>query len=259
MTGQAATLAGGGRLLSSNRKGFTLAEGATHVAMLNSQRRFGFTLAEVLVTLGIIGVVAALTIPQLISNHRKQEVVTKLEKVYSVMNQAIRTSEAEYGDVAGWAIDCGISGAATCTRDEAKEWFNNYIGKNIQILKIDDDETSNTSFLIYFNDGSILSTSSSLIDWGFYLNEKALNNSIMGKNTFAFRFNPVLVPGQDADRNKYSVKSAFEPYAWNWDGTREGLFTAAYGYGCGESVSNYCAKLIQYEGWNIPKDYPFKF
>ncbi len=227
--------------------------------MLADIRRYAFTLAEVLVTLGIIGVVAALTIPQLISNHRKQEVVTKLEKVYSVMNQAIRTSEAEYGDVAGWAIDCGVPGAATCTRDEAKEWFNNYIGKNIQILKIDDDITSNIRFFIYFNDGSILSTTSSLIDWMYYLNEKAINNSKMGRNSFSFRFNPMLVPGQNADKNKYTVKSTFEPYAWNWDGTREGLFTAAGGYGCGQSVSNYCTKLIQYEGWNIPKDYPFKF
>ena len=32
----------------------------------------GFTLAEVLITLGIIGVVAALTIPGLIANHRKK-------------------------------------------------------------------------------------------------------------------------------------------------------------------------------------------
>ena len=218
-----------------------------------------FTLAEVLITLGIIGVVAALTIPTLIANHRKQEVATKLEKVYSVMNQAIRMSEAEYGDVAGWTLDCGISGAATCTRDEAKEWFNNYIGKHIQILKIDDDESNSTHFSIYFNDGSILLTSASMIDWGFALNEKAKNNPQYGKNYFSFRFNPVLVPGQDKDKNKYSVKSTFEPYAWNWDGTREGLFTAAYNYGCGQGVSSYCAKLIQYEGWSIPKDYPFKF
>lgn len=34
--------------------------------------RFGFTLAEVLITLGIIGVVAAITMPVLIANHRKK-------------------------------------------------------------------------------------------------------------------------------------------------------------------------------------------
>lgn len=49
----------------------------------------GFTLAEVLVTLGIIGVVAALTMPTLIDNHRKAVTETRLEKFYSLMSQAV--------------------------------------------------------------------------------------------------------------------------------------------------------------------------
>lgn len=44
-----------------------------------------FTLAEVLITLGIIGVVAAMTLPTLINNYRKQETIAKLKKVYSVL------------------------------------------------------------------------------------------------------------------------------------------------------------------------------
>ena len=36
---------------------FTLAEGATHVARWNNSRKIAFTLAEVLITLGIIGIV----------------------------------------------------------------------------------------------------------------------------------------------------------------------------------------------------------
>ena len=50
----------------------------------------GFTLAEVLITLGIIGVVAALTIPTLIQNYKKREVETSLEKIYTTVNQAIK-------------------------------------------------------------------------------------------------------------------------------------------------------------------------
>ena len=49
----------------------------------------GFTLAEVLVTLGIIGVVAALTMPTLIDNHRKAVTEARLEKFYSLMSQAV--------------------------------------------------------------------------------------------------------------------------------------------------------------------------
>ena len=48
-----------------------------------------FTLAEVLVTLGIISVVAALTIPSLIQNHNKRIIETRLQKFYSTINQAV--------------------------------------------------------------------------------------------------------------------------------------------------------------------------
>jgi len=49
----------------------------------------GFTLAEVLVTLGIIGVVAALTIPTLVQNHKKHVYVNQLKKTYSAVSQGL--------------------------------------------------------------------------------------------------------------------------------------------------------------------------
>ncbi len=48
----------------------------------------GFTLAEVLITLGIIGVVAALTMPSVINNYKEKETIAKLKKTYSVLSQA---------------------------------------------------------------------------------------------------------------------------------------------------------------------------
>ena len=47
-----------------------------------------FTLAEVLITLGIIGVVAAMTMPSLIQNYQEKATVTKLKKCYSLVSQA---------------------------------------------------------------------------------------------------------------------------------------------------------------------------
>ncbi len=52
-------------------------------------RRQGFTLAEVLITLGIIGVVAAMTIPTLISNTNGAQFKTAYKKALSTLNQAI--------------------------------------------------------------------------------------------------------------------------------------------------------------------------
>ena len=50
----------------------------------------GFTLAEVLVTLGIIGVVSAMTVPTLMQNHQRKTYVTQLHKVYNELNQAFQ-------------------------------------------------------------------------------------------------------------------------------------------------------------------------
>ena len=51
-------------------------------------KRNGFTLAEVLVTLGIIGVISAMTLPTLVKNHQRQVYVTQLQKVVTELSQA---------------------------------------------------------------------------------------------------------------------------------------------------------------------------
>ena len=64
--------------------------------MRNSQKNYkAFTLSEVMITLGILGVVIAMTLPVLMSKYRKQEVSARLKKFYTIMNQAIMMSELE--------------------------------------------------------------------------------------------------------------------------------------------------------------------
>ena len=62
------------------------------------KRLIGFTLAEVLITLAIIGVVAALSIPAVISNSQQQEFKTGLRKAVSVLNSAITMNMALEGE-----------------------------------------------------------------------------------------------------------------------------------------------------------------
>ena len=73
-------------------------------------RRCAFTLAEVLITLGIIGIVAAMTLPSLIYNHNKKVVEARLQKFYSSMNQAIARAEVDYGARDLWFEDNKASG-----------------------------------------------------------------------------------------------------------------------------------------------------
>jgi len=57
----------------------------------------GFTLAEVLITLGIIGIIAAITIPTLMQGASNQELVAGLLKFDSTLNQAIQSWKQDIG------------------------------------------------------------------------------------------------------------------------------------------------------------------
>ena len=59
-------------------------------------KKFGFTLAEVLITLGVIGVVAAMTLPTLINKTKGAQYRAKFKKSVSVLNQAVKLNQAKY-------------------------------------------------------------------------------------------------------------------------------------------------------------------
>lgn len=64
----------------------------------------GFTLAEVLITLGIIGVVAAMTLPALLTRTSDKETAAKLKKIFSTMSQAYMMAKNEYGTMDTWGM-----------------------------------------------------------------------------------------------------------------------------------------------------------
>lgn len=63
-----------------------------------------FTLAEVLITLGIIGIVAALTLPTLIQKQNEKVTITKLKKTYSILQNAYMQATNEYGTPDNWNL-----------------------------------------------------------------------------------------------------------------------------------------------------------
>ena len=60
-----------------------------HLFPYSPRKRPAFTLAEVLITLGIIGVVAAMTMPTLVSHYRHKVLETQFKKAYSTLSQAV--------------------------------------------------------------------------------------------------------------------------------------------------------------------------
>ena len=90
-------------------------QGITQANDFCAINKTGFTLAEVLITLGIIGVVAAMTIPTLIANTNSSKFASQFKKTLSQLNQAALMSTAQ------WDIDYGnidgktAAGAVSCT------------------------------------------------------------------------------------------------------------------------------------------------
>ena len=112
----------------------------SHYSLLT--HKCAFTLAEVLITLGIIGIVAALTIPSLITNYKANKLRAQFLKSYSTVQQVFKQMEADgvslnaadYTDHASYyktfanylagVTDCGVYGVS-CFSVELRNNYNN--------------------------------------------------------------------------------------------------------------------------------------
>lgn len=213
-------------------------------------KSFAFTLAEVLITLAIIGVVEAMTMPTLIENYQKQALVTRTRWFYSLMSQALQRAEIDNGSMIYWS--CLDDPTVKDTDDVSMRFFNRYLKNYIKYTDIKPCPATISgtdyykNFCIYLANGSLFWVRSmsggKAVDIGFFANNKKMRTS---DNYMLFMI-----------RN-----GKFTTYSEKWDGTREGLFNSSKGYGCnddGNSILAYCSKLIEYDGWKISKDYPWK-
>jgi len=82
--------------------------------MVKTSNKIAFTLAEVLLALAIIGVIAALTIPTILNNIKNAELVENLKKHYSSLNQLQKKLQADsmnfsdifvYGETSAQSVD----------------------------------------------------------------------------------------------------------------------------------------------------------
>lgn len=226
----------------------------------------GFTLAEILITIGIIGVVAAMTLPVLIQNHKKSVAETYLRKFYSVINQAIILAELDYGAREDWYgsdkdVDTDKNGNIVAGTTQRAKWLNKYIVPYIKNSKVEEVDwvSGGQRPIIYFADGSSLLCihQTALTDWVLFTSnpQKCINSNknnpwSTGTCSFKFIYYPLNSAKKDVLSWKY-VGNSFEPYKFGWDGSIENLYSDCYSGG-----GSYCAALIQFNGWKIPKDYP---
>ncbi len=232
------------------------------------KKKAAFTLAEVLITLGIIGVIAALTLPGLLAEYSKLVVETKLKKFYSQINQAILLAEAEYGAKEYWysgtnSVETDADGNPVPGSSTAEKWFMKYIGSHMTVIKVEYDDLARPTY--FFKDGTALkqmnasiqvSSEGDMRDWTFYtaypdrcLELYGSEENARGKCAWPFMYVPFT---QDVNY-KYLVGKGFEPYKFSWDGNIHTLKN-----NCKGSKPEFCTAWIQLNGWEIPDDYPYK-
>lgn len=84
-------------------------------------------MSEVLIMLVVIGVVAAMTVPSLISKINLSQYITQLKVSYSILSQAHSALITEYGTFQASIIDCTGAQRHNCFRDT--------FAKKIKVLK----------------------------------------------------------------------------------------------------------------------------
>lgn len=210
--------------------------------------RFAFTLAEVLITLGIIGVVAAMTIPTMITNYQKHVVETKLTKFNSTLNQALRMSSAENGDPDAW-----VTQNKNYTYNENVEFLHTYFFPYIKYLHYVPCSNDTSNVCITLLDGIFFRfrIDGNGGDITYFLDGDVTRRH--PRNSFQFQF--TKKSGINLTVNSTSF---VEPYIYSWNGTMEHLKNGNT-WACKRGCTNcgYCTKLIQLNGWKIPKDYPW--
>ena len=101
--------------------------------------------------MGIIGVVAALTLPSFIYNHRKQVVESRLKKFYTTFSQAIILSQQDNGELESWE-DLDLSSITA-----SEEWYNKYFAKYLNTVSVErNGNASDYVVWVNFADGSAL-------------------------------------------------------------------------------------------------------
>ena len=104
-----------------------------------NKKVIAFTLAETLIVMGIIGIVSALTLPNLNSSTGEKEKVAKVKKIYSNLNDAVGRAIAVYGPVDEW-----IQGDTTKTAQVTR--FGERIAEFMKVSKNCGVTTSGTCF-----------------------------------------------------------------------------------------------------------------
>ncbi|MBQ8887193.1 MAG: type II secretion system protein [Candidatus Gastranaerophilales bacterium] len=216
--------------------------------------KFAFSLSEVLITLTVIGIIAAITIPMLWTNYKQEETCTKLKKAYSNLSNVIRLAESDYGSVSNWDFPSTYQGYefSPFYLMYIKPYLNtvkSYQSRNSDYYKtinnIDGNPANQVTHWDYLADGTSIATFSAGTNyfWIFIDLNGEKNPNRLGKDIFMFDL-------------KYKMALTFWG-DYNWSKLQN-----SDNYTCKKGTNQqyaggYCGALIAKSGWKITEKYPW--
>ena len=257
-----------------------------------THNKAAFTLAEVLITLGIIGVVAAITIPNLIAAHQKKAAVTGIIAAQSILNQAVKMYAQDTDEEGSNEFDTTLS-----TKDFAEKYFKPYLKVAQVCTKMSDGcwktanfygyydlsgkkQTETVPYSLVLNNGMILGFNkidgTNLISILVDINGRGGRN-VLGKDIFVFyTYNNANLCDYGFEKWK-NVKNGIYPGGFDNCGaphvaySREELMAPSKvlrscnklgsnsgdGQGKRTGPGTACAAVIYKDGWKINSDYPW--
>lgn len=196
---------------------------------------FAFTLAEVLIAMTIVGVIAGMTIPTLHYQRVKKEYSSKLKNFYSHMESAIMDMQLDYGSYKDMTQP-----------DDGFEWYMKHIDPYMGHQLVSGRN-------VYFKDGSKLTTfyKGGCLDVDYVVNGDKGKRQGIEKHRFLYCF---------TDSNREA-----------WFGSKD-IFFGTYGSDLNKSSvsrdtmiakcktdNSWCTRLLQNDQWEFKTDYPLRF
>lgn len=229
-------------------------------------KRLAFTLAEVLIVLGIIGIIAEMTIPTLQKEFQKKVTITQVQKVYTTLSQAIRQSEADNGPNSNW--DWGVD----TVNGSVRQSFDTYWGPYLKIMKYCDTYSDcgydSSSPWLKPNSGSYgmvlvyapMRTTVMLADGTLLLVKAYQGAAVAGDPNVPSHYIYVDINGskkpnmfgKDVFEFVLDPQKGFMPYGYDQN-------DAMMAFSCNSTTGfgEYCAAKILRDGWQIKDDYPW--
>ena len=232
-------------------------------------KKIAFTVAEVLITLGIVGVVAALTFPMLAENYQRIIVETRLKKFYNTFNQALLRSIEVNGPYDGWGYfrseSWNSEGKYTLTKDDFDASVNLYLADFLNIIQKQEVNytNGNSSYLYYLSDGSAFSFALYNNRDTYYFPkdpERCLKLPAVDRVGVCMFYFIFLPKGNQTQDWRYHKDKGLEPWMWLWDGKSESLYDDKIrAQGCNKNENGaFCTALIMHNSWKFPSNYPRK-